>query len=104
MPRTDIDPETIEPTAGRAVVKRAPISEMRGKLHLPKTSRARDSYTFEAEVVSINATLCDDAVDVKVGNRIFVSAHIGEDDSRFIPWQGQEFIIIPTDAIQAVAA
>ncbi|MDI6774037.1 MAG: hypothetical protein QME60_01380 [Verrucomicrobiota bacterium] len=98
-----IDPNRIRPTEGRALVKRIPEAEMIGKIINPKLWR-KPNHTFEAEVLAINPKLGDDAQDVHAGDRVHVSSYTNVDDSRFIKWDGDEYALIPTDAIQAVLA
>lgn len=100
MRTTEIDPTRIQPTERRAIVKRDPAPEKRGVIHLPKHE---DRYTFEGTVVAINEPMGGEAEGVDKGDRVWFSSYVGEDDSRFFRWKGEDYVLIPTEAILAVA-
>jgi co-chaperonin GroES (HSP10) len=98
----EIDPRNIKLMPGRCLIKRGKAAEEKRGIIMPVSSRERQ--TFEGTVFAINEVPNGEAGDVRAGDRVFFSRNIGSDDSRFFNWGGDEWVLIPCEAIQAVAA
>ncbi|MEK6650444.1 MAG: co-chaperone GroES family protein [Bacteroidota bacterium] len=102
MPINEIDPTKIVPLEGRCLIKRAPAADKRGSIYIPQ--QARENASFEGVIININERPHGDAVGVRIGDHVLFSQAIGSDDSTFFRFMGEDYVLIPTDAILGVAA
>ena len=106
MPRPnhrEIDPETITPLNGRVLIKRdAPPAEKAGII-LPGK---KDYKIYEGTIVKLPEDLGRDFEneDTRVGQHAWFNWNIGEDDTAFLTWQGDNYALIPAEALLGVGA
>lgn len=99
--KTRLDPNTIKVMANKVIIRRKFLSEKVGSLYRPQSAKSARA-TFEGWIHSIGSDRPLDAgyEDLKVGDWVVFSYQVGGDDSAFFEWEGEQFALVPIEAIQ----
>lgn len=91
-----MDPARITPLPGHALIKRKPGRDKIGRIFLPEN---RKEQADEGTVVAIRPKPVDDAENLRPGDHVWFSPHTNIQDSVFLGWKGEQYVLIPTETI-----
>lgn len=96
-----MDPDAIKIMPTKAIIRRKFLSEKKGSLIIPGSSKASRA-TFQGWIHSIG----DDRPlehlyeDLAVGDEVVFSYQVDGQDSTFFEHEGEQFALVPIEAIQ----